>query len=92
MLRFVIRPSEKRKFILFEYGLLNFYGDRGPAFVHLSSIASQVSKVPELSEWRLYLVDWGYNTEIERHRAQQTGRIEVISVEDFQRLAGLVHS
>jgi hypothetical protein len=58
--------------------------------VQLSTL--QVSQLPELSEWRLYLVDWGYNTEEERNRAQQTDRIKVISVEDFQRLAGLVHS
>jgi len=41
---------------------------------------------PSLSAWQLYLVDWGYNTEVERHAAAQNPRINVISVQQFKQL------
>ena len=39
-----------------------------------------------MSRWKLYLVDWGYNTEEERERARRNGRIEVVGVERFREL------
>ena len=45
--------------------------------------SAQVSKVAELDKWQLYLVDWGYNTEAERRRADADPRITLLSKEDF---------
>jgi hypothetical protein len=47
----------------------------------------QVAKVPSLERYRLYLVDWGYNTEAERSRAAASPRIEIIGIKHFQELA-----
>lgn len=44
---------------------------------------AQVSKVEELDKWQLYLVDWGYNTEAERRRAEADPRITLLNKEDF---------
>jgi phosphoglycolate phosphatase-like HAD superfamily hydrolase len=40
---------------------------------------------PALSDWQLYLVDWGYNTPAERARAagRGDGRIRVIGMDEF---------
>lgn len=43
-------------------------------------------QVPELSHWKLYLVNWGYNTEEERERAERNPRIEVIGIDKFAEL------
>lgn len=42
-----------------------------------------MSKVEELNQWQLYLVDWGYNTEAERRRAAADPRITLLSKDDF---------
>jgi hypothetical protein len=47
----------------------------------------QVAKHDELKDWRLYLVDWGYNTEAERRAAAENGGIQVITIDEFQQLA-----
>ena len=47
---------------------------------------SQVSKVPELDKWHLYLVDWGYNTPEERTRADADPRITLLSKAAFLQL------
>ena len=44
---------------------------------------AQVSKVVELENWQLYLVDWGYNTEEERQRAAADPRITLLSKDKF---------
>ena len=49
----------------------------------------QVCKVPELADWQLYLVDWGYNTAEERQQAEANPRIEVIGKARMRALAGL---
>jgi hypothetical protein len=36
-----------------------------------------------LERWELFLVDWGYNTEAERARAEADPRITVITVDQF---------
>jgi len=41
-----------------------------------------------LDRWKLYLVDWGYNTASERRAAKETGRVAVIDKSDLERLAG----
>ncbi len=46
-------------------------------------------KVPELSGWALYLVDWGYNTAEERARAAANPRIEVVDKARLKQLVGL---
>ena len=38
----------------------------------------QVLKINELDHWKLYLVDWGYNTREERARATSHPRIQVV--------------
>jgi len=45
---------------------------------------------PALADWKLYLVDWGYNTASERARARgrADGRIRVIGMAEFAGLAG----
>ena len=47
----------------------------------------QVMKHSELDHWKLYLVDWGYNTESERRAAKETGRVSVIDKAELERLA-----
>ena len=47
-----------------------------------------VMKIPELDDVQLYLVDWGYNTEIQRNQAKELSpRIKLINGEEFQDLA-----
>lgn len=46
----------------------------------------QVCSDPALTNWLLYLVDWGYNTPHERARAAANPRIKVICVEEFASL------
>ena len=50
----------------------------------LSKIASQ----PELESVKLYLADWGYNTEIERESLLQQTRIQTLSLADLPTLGG----
>lgn len=38
--------------------------------------------------WKLYLVDWGYNTAAERAAAAANARIEVVDIARFAQLAG----
>ena len=47
------------------------------------STLEAVAKDAGLAEWRLYLVDWGYNTPAERARASASSRIQVMSVADL---------
>ena len=49
-------------------------------------ITWQVAKVEDLSSWKLYLVDWGYNTVPERMRAAANPRITVIDKAEFAQL------
>lgn len=50
---------------------------------------AQVSKLPELEAWQLYLVDWGYNTAAERERAAISPRIQLLSLgDDFAHATG----
>ena len=42
-----------------------------------------VKQQPDLSEVQLFLADWGYNTELERAKAQQDPDIKLISLEQF---------
>ncbi|OIW01967.1 hypothetical protein TanjilG_11541 [Lupinus angustifolius] len=44
-----------------------------------------VIKEPELDEWNLYLVDWGFNTEKERKAAAVNPRIQVLELSDFSK-------
>ncbi|EIE27437.1 hypothetical protein COCSUDRAFT_26736 [Coccomyxa subellipsoidea C-169] len=53
------------------------------------STLEKVCKVPELQEWQLYLVDWGYNTREERERAEANPRISVINKAQFEAAVGL---
>lgn len=48
----------------------------------------QVAKLESLAQYRLYLVDWGYNTAEERRRAAANERIEVVDIKRFADLAG----
>ncbi len=43
----------------------------------------QVCKDPALDTWKLYLVDWGYNTAKERQRAAANPRIQLLDVAQF---------
>lgn len=43
----------------------------------------KVEKVPALEKWRLYLVDWGYNTPAERDEAAADPRIALIGMSAF---------
>jgi phosphoglycolate phosphatase-like HAD superfamily hydrolase len=45
----------------------------------------QIAANPDLNSVKLYLADWGYNTEIERQLAQTDPRIKLISLADFER-------
>jgi hypothetical protein len=38
-----------------------------------------------LQALRLYLADWGYNTQPERDLAQQSSRIQLLSLSEFAR-------
>jgi hypothetical protein len=49
----------------------------------------QVAKLNALKDWKLYLVDWGYNTAAERARAVANPRISVIDISGFKELSGL---
>jgi phosphoglycolate phosphatase-like HAD superfamily hydrolase len=52
------------------------------------STLEKVAATPGFEEWRLYLVDWGYNTPAERARAAASGgRIEVVSAARWAELA-----
>ena len=42
-----------------------------------------VKQQSDLSEVQLFLADWGYNTELERKKAQQDPLIQLISLEQF---------
>jgi len=50
------------------------------------STLEAVAKAPGFEAWRLYLVDWGYNTAQERERAAANPRITVIGVHDLPAL------
>ncbi len=41
---------------------------------------------PALSDWRLFLVDWGYNTQPERARAAANPAITIIDKRQFAEL------
>ncbi len=42
-----------------------------------------------LDDWKLYLVDWGYNTLEERQRAEANPRIQLLSLgESFAKATG----
>jgi hypothetical protein len=70
--------------------LLNFNKDSlsRPALSLTDTVCrmSQVCKDAALSDWQLYLVDWGYNTPAERARAAANPRITVIDVAEFAAL------
>ena len=64
-------------------------GDESVSFHFVEDKLSTLEKVAAdetMSRWKLYLVDWGYNTEEERERARRNGRIEVVGVERFREL------
>ncbi|XP_077241952.1 ribosomal RNA small subunit methyltransferase G isoform X2 [Tasmannia lanceolata] len=42
-----------------------------------------VIKEPELDQWNLYLVKWGYNTQKERDEAESIPRIKMLELSDF---------
>ncbi|XP_004492759.1 uncharacterized protein [Cicer arietinum] len=42
-----------------------------------------VIKEPELDNWNLYLVDWGFNTQKEREEAAANPRIQLLELSDF---------
>jgi hypothetical protein len=47
-----------------------------------------VTKIPALDSVQLYLVDWGYNTPIQREEAERMyPRIKLINGEEFKTLA-----
>jgi hypothetical protein len=48
----------------------------------------QVIEHNNLDDWKLYLVEWGYNTASERQAARETGRVEVIDKAALEKLAG----
>lgn len=50
---------------------------------------TQVCKVPELQDWQLYLVDWGYNTQEERERAAANPRISVVTKDQLREAVGI---
>jgi phosphoglycolate phosphatase-like HAD superfamily hydrolase len=45
----------------------------------------KVQKEPHLAAIRLFLADWGYNTESARQTASQDSRIQLISLDQFRR-------
>ncbi|NJN75693.1 MAG: HAD family hydrolase [Synechococcaceae cyanobacterium RL_1_2] len=64
------------------YGQLTFVEDRLPTLL-------KITQEPALNEVQLYLVNWGYNTEIEKNVAQQSDRITLMGL---QHLSSLVES
>ncbi|MCZ6627185.1 MAG: HAD family hydrolase [SAR324 cluster bacterium] len=48
----------------------------------------KVMKLPALDQVALYLVDWGYNTPAQREQAASTGRIKVVSMDQFRGMHG----
>ena len=48
----------------------------------------EVLATPSLAAVQLYLADWGYNTDAQRAEAAATGRIAVVSRDDFRRRHG----
>lgn len=62
--------------------------DRWSHPLPLVNCPTQVAKMDALKHWNLYLVDWGYNTAAERARAKANPRIDVVSISDFEALAG----
>ncbi len=46
----------------------------------------QVAATPGFERWQLFLVEWGYNTVDERHRASSSDRIRVIGLSQFDEL------
>ncbi|KAK9121295.1 hypothetical protein Syun_018912 [Stephania yunnanensis] len=57
---------------------LHFVEDR------LATLRNVINE-PELSSWKLYLVDWGYNTKKEREEAGSIPRIHLLELSDFTR-------
>jgi phosphoglycolate phosphatase-like HAD superfamily hydrolase len=53
----------------------------------LSTLA-KISSQPELESVKLYLADWGYNTDSERESIGQQSRIQLISLAEFPTLGG----
>ncbi len=53
----------------------------------LSTLA-KISSQPELESVKLYLADWGYNTDSERESIGQQSRIQLISLAEFRTLGG----
>lgn len=51
-----------------------------------------VMKYPALQQAQLYLVDWGYNTPLQRREAAATNRIRVVSMNEFRSLHGLIRT
>ncbi|KAL4452021.1 hypothetical protein ABPG75_007683 [Micractinium tetrahymenae] len=52
------------------------------------STLEKVAAMGEMNHYRLYLVDWGYNTAPERAAAAANKRIEVVDIARFSQLAG----
>eukprot|EP00892_Ulva_mutabilis_P000803 jgi/Ulvmu1/10723/UM068_0008.1 len=50
------------------------------------STLQKIEKDEGLGDYNLYLVDWGYNTEPERHYARDSSRIELINMDRFGEL------
>lgn len=50
------------------------------------STLQKVEKDEGVDEYRLYLVDWGYNTESEKQYARDSERIELINSARFSEL------
>ena len=48
----------------------------------------QVATLPELAQYQLWLVDWGYNTAEERRRAAASDRIQLVGIQSFLELTG----
>ncbi|KAK7273882.1 hypothetical protein RIF29_14946 [Crotalaria pallida] len=57
---------------------LHFVEDR------LATLKNVINE-PELDEWNLYLVDWGFNTKKEREEAAVNPRIQVLEISDFSK-------
>jgi len=63
--------------------------DEGVRRVFVEDKISTLEKVcgePDLADWELLLVDWGYNTPAERARAEANPRISVVSLDYFNAL------
>lgn len=52
------------------------------------STLEKVCKIADLESWQLYLVDWGYNTEAERQRAEANPRINLLSLDTLAAATG----